>query len=810
MGNLGQRAIRRATTCSRGLRRVAPPLLALTVAAAAVPATAPAAQGDLFVTNFGHVIRIDATGARTMVSGNTSPGQGGQANFGDTIGLAVAPDGDIFVADAGLGGSAFGSTGGVWRVDPATGVRTVVSSNGSHPQAPAENFDSPVGVAVEADGNLVVTDYDTGGSTRERVFRVDPDTGARTILADNTTPSLDGEQLQSLEGLAIAPDGTIYVGDANAYDGGGGVFRVDPVTGTRSMVSNNDSPAVGAVPDFENPSAIAIDGNGDLLVADRQEQEDFVGAVIRVDPDTGERSLVSANDAPDQEDEVDLVNPAGIVVAPNDDIFVTRDPFFIEFGGVERVDPVTGERSLFSAFDIPEGGTDLSGPWGIAVDSTPTVRSAFLSAHVPATGPARLRLTVTGLRYALTGRDWSVSNALAPGLAIAPDPDVAVACEDRTGAATTPSGFTVAALPGATAIDVTGHLDRLDERCTVDVDVVAPGGPDAYVTGPANVTSRVGLDPPPATTSAVRFHAPPVVALESPSNGLVVEQGSAVAASFACFASAGVQSCTGSSANGASLDTSAVGTYTYTATVVDAVGQVASKTAQYTVKAPPVAPPFGPPPPQPPPPPPPPAREPLTGAQLALACSGGSIALLEVVQVGSRVRFKGVTSRSNAGRQVPIRLLADGKRVVLARVQPNGLFEITGPLPKAHVRETERARYVAELGGDRSPSVKLTRRMTMDALNLTRSSVTIYGQVSRPLPRVRRDIVITERTSCSGRPRVVATVRPNTLGTYRATFRRPPGVDSAIYRLRSRVRVKATGKKETFRTYTLVRAVDLF
>lgn len=105
--------------------------------------------------------------------------------------------------------------------------------------------------------------------------------------------------------------------------------------------------------------------------------------------------------------------------------------------------------------------------------------------------------------------------------------------------------------------------------------------------------------------------------------------------------------------------------------------------------------------------------------------------------------------------------------------------------------------------------MKLTRRMTLDALNLSRTTVTIYGQVAKPLPRVKRDIVITERTSC-GRARTVATVRPNMLGNYRATFRRPANVDSAIYRLRTRVRVDKPGQKDTFRTYTLVRAVDLF
>ncbi len=716
---------------ARVARRFATPLLAALLGVTAVPAPAVAVQGELIVTTYPpSIIRTDATGARTIVSDNGSPGQDGDFELGEIIGLAIAPDGDIYVADSGMSGSRFGNSGGVWRIDPVTGIRTPVSSN-DDPVSPAAEFSSPDGIAFEADGNLIVTDYAADGGDGA-VFRVNPYTGERTILSSNTAQP-DDDEFATVEGVAIAPDRTIYVADSDAYtDGDGGVFRVNPDTGQRTMISNNDSPTVGSVPDYQTPVAIAIDDNGDLLVAERMSEGDDEGAVIRVDPDTGARSLVSVNDAPVQDDDDLFANPAGIVVAPNDDIFVSRGVFSSPgFGAIQRVDPVTGLRSVFSSFATPY----LSGPWAIAVDSTPTLTTSFLTANVPAAGPARLRMTVTGLRYALTGRDWSLTNALSAGLAVAPNPNVALSCEDRDGAATTPTAINVNAPAGGTAIDVVGHLNRADARCNVDIDVVAPGGPDSYVTGPANITSRQGLDPPSVTTSAARFHAAPSVTIDSPANG-----------------------------------------------------DTAKAPATTNV----------------------PVREPRTGAQLALACSGAKIALLEVVQVGKRVRFKGVTSRANAGRLVPIRLQADGKRVVLARVGPNGLFEITGPLPKASIRETERARYVAELGRERSPSVKLTRRMTMDALTLTRTSVTIYGQVAKPLPKVKRDIVITERTSCSGAAKVVATVRPNRDGNYRATIRRPRDVDSAIYRLRTRVRIDSSARKETFRTYTLVRAVDLF
>src|SRR5436305_1986782 len=82
---------------------------------------------------------------------------------------------------------------------------------------------------------------------------VHPARGDGTVLVTNGTPSPDGIGFSSIEGLPIAPDGTNYVAASNAYDGGGGIFRVDPVTGERTMISNNDSPAVGTVPDYDNP-----------------------------------------------------------------------------------------------------------------------------------------------------------------------------------------------------------------------------------------------------------------------------------------------------------------------------------------------------------------------------------------------------------------------------------------------------------------------------------------------------------------------------------------------------------------------------
>ena len=291
-----------------GLRRLAWPLLVMAVALTA-PATALAAQCDLIVTNFtGYVLRIDQSGLRTMISGNGAPSQDGEFDLGDLRAVAIGPDGDLFVPDAGGFGSGFGSNGGIWRIDPVTGVRTPVSSNGAPAGTADTDFANPNGIAFADDGSLIVTDY-RGGNAGERVLRVNPATGERTLIANNASPSTDGEDFEQLEGLALAPDGTLYIADSDAFDGGGGVFRVDPVSGTRTVVTNNGFP--GTAPDFQTPVAVAFDGDGNLLVDDRRTERDYEGTIIRVDPVTGARSLVSDNTAPDQDDATDLINPSG-------------------------------------------------------------------------------------------------------------------------------------------------------------------------------------------------------------------------------------------------------------------------------------------------------------------------------------------------------------------------------------------------------------------------------------------------------------------------------------------------------------------
>jgi hypothetical protein len=67
------------------------------------------------------------------------------------------------------------------------------------------------------------------------------------------------------------------------------------------------------------------------------------------------------------------VSPTGVALGSNGDIFVA-DPgaFADQSGGVIRVDPITGARSTLSANDAPAGGPAFVDPWGVALEPETT------------------------------------------------------------------------------------------------------------------------------------------------------------------------------------------------------------------------------------------------------------------------------------------------------------------------------------------------------------------------------------------------------------------------------------------------------
>lgn len=270
------------------------------------PSLTTAGNGQLFRLNFGialeadgqivvaddqAVLRVDpVTGARTVISDvNTGTGPA----FNHLNGIAMEPDGQIVVTDLGPFDLSEGLLG-VLRIDPVSGDRTVVSSTRRLIEPVTDNvslvldigsgpiFVDPMGIAVEADGQLVVTNFKRG-----TVLRVDPASGDRTVVSGVGVGT--GLTWSRPFDIAVEADGQLVITAPLL----GAVFRVDPLTGDRTAVSF-DLTGVGTGPELMLPLHIAVAPDGRLVVDDVA-----LDAVLRIDPATGDRTtMLDTSDEP--------------------------------------------------------------------------------------------------------------------------------------------------------------------------------------------------------------------------------------------------------------------------------------------------------------------------------------------------------------------------------------------------------------------------------------------------------------------------------------------------------------------------------
>jgi hypothetical protein len=318
----------------------------------------------------GVAIRVDSvSGNRTVFSEATYVGSG--APLQSPLGVAIEADGDLVVVEDGLGLQA------VLRVDPIMGNRTIVSGSGIGSGRPLVN---PFTITVEAIGSLTVMEFgEFYPMSAPQVVRVDPVTGNRTDVSGGDIGS--GPQFEVPSGIAVEADGHLVVVESFfpvAVFGLLAVVRVDPVTGDRTIVSDANT---GQGPLFDNPFNIALGPNGQLLVVDGFEPIIARGlnAVVRVDPMTGDRAIVSGcserNPPPDPCPGTTvgggppLDRPTGIAVAADGSLVVVNSSLSFP-DSIVRVDPVTGDRTVISGGSENRGsGPPLLEPLTVAVEA---------------------------------------------------------------------------------------------------------------------------------------------------------------------------------------------------------------------------------------------------------------------------------------------------------------------------------------------------------------------------------------------------------------------------------------------------------
>jgi GT2 family glycosyltransferase/DNA-binding beta-propeller fold protein YncE len=241
--------------------------------------------------------------------------------------IAVAPDGDILVADA--------SSSVVRRIFEQSLLVTPFAGNqalgpgfsGDGGDATAAMLNGPEGLAIAPDGDLIIAD-----AYNHRIRRVDRATATITTIAGSGWAGYDGEARPALEAalylpsaVAVAPNGDIYIADTMNNR----VRKLDHATGLINTVAGNgivvDDGDVGdggaaTLANLYMPIDLAISPEGDLYIADlhhnRVRKVDALSQVITTVAGDG-----TFTDAPDVAPATagGLKGPAGIVLVPGED-----------------------------------------------------------------------------------------------------------------------------------------------------------------------------------------------------------------------------------------------------------------------------------------------------------------------------------------------------------------------------------------------------------------------------------------------------------------------------------------------------------
>lgn len=211
-------------------------------------------------SNLAAVIATVSTFAGNGTAGYAN-GTGPGALFNNPQGIAVDSKGNVYVADS------FNNY--IRQITPA-GVVTTIAGNGTAgytdgPAATAQ-FYGPQGLAVDAQGNVYVVDL--GNSV---IRKITPAGVVSTCAGNGTSGYVDGAanvaEFNNPHGIAIDGQGNLYVADrGNNYIRKITAGVVSTIAGT---LTAGYADATGASASFNNPNGVAVDATGNIYVADQ-------------------------------------------------------------------------------------------------------------------------------------------------------------------------------------------------------------------------------------------------------------------------------------------------------------------------------------------------------------------------------------------------------------------------------------------------------------------------------------------------------------------------------------------------------------
>ena len=243
-----------------------------TYAGVGLEASAGSADGSTSTARFREPAGLAPTGATVTYAGangqsGSTDGAAGAARFATPFGMAADAQGNLYVAVAG--------SNTIRKITPAGTVSTLAGSSTAAGSADGTGtearFYAPEGVAVDAAGNLYVSD--TGN---HKIRKITPAGVVSTLAGTGVSGYADGtgENARFREPSGIATDaaGNVYVADWGNH----AIRKITPAgevttfAGSGGVPGNTDD--TGSAARFQLPSGVAVDAAGNVFVADTLNQ----------------------------------------------------------------------------------------------------------------------------------------------------------------------------------------------------------------------------------------------------------------------------------------------------------------------------------------------------------------------------------------------------------------------------------------------------------------------------------------------------------------------------------------------------------
>jgi sugar lactone lactonase YvrE len=284
------------------------------------------AAGNIYVadTSYHTIRKVSPEGVVTTVAGQPgvaghADGPGAAALFALPFNTAFDAAGNLYVADGG--------TQTIRKIDASGNVTTLAGSPGQEGSndgpGTTARFDYPHGVVVDPAGNVYVSDW-----LNWSIRKVTPEGVVSTFAGlPGDSGSWDGAGLAARFELpadvAVDKAGNVFVADS----GNSTIRKITPdgvvTTLAGSVHSPGNQDGVGSAAHFTWPQGIALDGTGNVYVADTGNS-----AVRKISPD-GMVTTVAVGSAGS------FQTPKGIAVDPANNIYVAHS----SFGTIHKITP---------------------------------------------------------------------------------------------------------------------------------------------------------------------------------------------------------------------------------------------------------------------------------------------------------------------------------------------------------------------------------------------------------------------------------------------------------------------------------------